>query len=195
MGRPLNEPLEAEAPPEPSIGPEQSFAPRPYPRREAGSSPLRGCRARVIDDNVQRGRRTAVQLSSRAAASRHHSGGEGLSDLLDGRDQYDIIVVPANQVDDDDIAALQGLQGQPSVVLIGEAHRAEAHGLQAIPAAPTEGDLAIGVARALEARSLATENESLRALLEGRYSFGNIVTRDANLRSVLSVMELSLIHI
>ena len=183
--------LEAEPGPAPelSIGPEQSFAPRPYPRREAGSSPLRGCRALVIDEDVQRGRRVAVQLSSRAAASRHHSGGEGLADLLDGRDQYDVIVVPARQVDDDDIAALGKVQGQPSVVLIGETDRAEAQGLQAVPDSPTESDLAIGVARALEARSLTNENESLRAQLEGRFSFGNIVTRDANLRSVLSVME------
>ena len=130
-----------------------------------------------------------MHLSSRAAASRHHSGGDGLADLLDGRDQYDIIVVPADQVDDEDLAALGSVQGQPSVVLIGDTERAEAQGLQAVPDAPTESDLAIGVARALEARSLTTENESLRAQLEGRFSFGNIVTRDANLRSVLSVME------
>lgn len=180
---------QVEIPPEPGIGPDQAFAPRPYPRREAGSSPLRGCRALVIDEDVQRGRRTAVHLSSRAAASRHHSGEDGLADLLDGRDQYDIIVVPADQVDDEDLAALGSVQGQPSVVLIGDTERAEAQGLQAVPDAPTESDLAIGVARALEARSLTTENESLRAQLEGRFSFGNIVTRDANLRSVLSVME------
>ena len=189
VDRTADTPQEVEPAPELSIGPDQSFAPRPYPRREAGSSPLRGCRALVIDEDVQRGRRVAVQLSSRAAASRHHSGGEGLAELLDGRDQYDIIVVPARQVDDDDIAALSQVQGQPSVVLIGETDRAEAQGLQAVPDSPTESDLAIGVARALEARSLTNENESLRAQLDGRFSFGNIVTRDANLRSVLSVME------
>lgn len=172
-----------------SIGPDQPFAPRPYPRREAGSSPLRGCRALVIDEDVQRGRRMAVQLSSRAAASRHHSGGEGLGELLDGRDKYDVILVPARQVDDEDIAALGAVQGKPSVVLIGETARAEAQGLQAVPDSPTESDLAIGVARALEARSLTSENEALRAQLDARYSFGNVVTRDANLRAVLSVLE------
>ncbi|QDV06710.1 Alginate biosynthesis transcriptional regulatory protein AlgB [Planctomycetes bacterium Poly30] len=175
--------------PSSEIGPDQPFAPRPYPRREAGSSPLRGCRVLVIDENVQRGRSFAVCLSARAAASRHHSGGDGLGALLDGRDTFDIILVPAAQVDDEDIEALGGVHGTPSIVLIGDPDRAEALDLQAVPESPTEGDLAIGVARALEARSLERENRSLRDQLDGRFSFGNVVTRDPALRSVLNVLE------
>lgn len=171
------------------IGPDQEFAPRPYPRREAGASPLRGCRVLVIDGDVLRGRAQAVHLSARAAASRHHSGGEGLGELLDGRDTFDIILVAGAQVDDEDIKALGSVQGEPSVVLIGDSARAESLGLQAVPEEPTEGELAIGVARALEARSLTSENQALRDELDGRFSFGKIVTRDASLKSLLRVLE------
>ncbi|MEM8712837.1 MAG: sigma-54-dependent Fis family transcriptional regulator [Planctomycetota bacterium] len=170
-------------------GPGQPFAPRPYPRREAGASPLRGCRVLVIDEDVQRGRGWAVQLSSRAAASRHHSGGEGLADLLDGRDRYDVILVPESQVDDEDVKALGEVANHPTVLLVGAADWAEDHGIPTLSENPTTTDLAIGVARALEARSLARENRSLRDQLEDRFSFGNIVTRDPSLRGALGVLE------
>ncbi len=186
------DPIESAGPTLPApmeSGPDQAFAPRPYPRREVGSSPLRGCRVLVIDGDVQRGRAFAVQLGARAAASRHHSGGEGLAELLDGRDALDVILAPSEQVDDEDIHALANVDGAPSIVLIGDATRAAELDLQSLPDHPTESDLAIGVARALEARSLANENQSLRDQLEGRFSFGNIVTRDAALKSVLRVLE------
>jgi transcriptional regulator with PAS, ATPase and Fis domain len=92
-------------------------------------------------------------------------------------------------VDDEDIKALGSVQGEPSVVLIGDSARAESLGLQAVPEEPTEGELAIGVARALEARSLTSENQALRDELDGRFSFGKIVTRDASLKSLLRVLE------
>ena len=46
----------------PGIGPDLSFAPRPYPRRAPGESILRGRRVLVIDSDVTRGRRVCRGL-------------------------------------------------------------------------------------------------------------------------------------
>lgn len=170
-------------------GPAPSFVPRPYPRRAPGDSPLRGRRVLVIDPDVARGRKTSALLSSRAAAARHSDGGPGLEQILDGRDRYEVILVHGSGVDDEDIDALQALDGGPSVVLIGDSARAESFDLTAIPEDPSDSDLIIGVARALESKSLSAENQALRNELDGRFSFGSILTRDPALRDVLRTLE------
>ncbi|MGB0331407.1 MAG: hypothetical protein ACPGPE_06270, partial [Planctomycetota bacterium] len=87
----------------PNIGPDLSFAPRPYPRRAPGESILRGRRVLVIDADIQRGRRTCAMLAERSAAGRHHAGDETLSALLAGPDRYEAILVRAEDADDEDV--------------------------------------------------------------------------------------------
>ncbi|MEL6905600.1 MAG: sigma 54-interacting transcriptional regulator, partial [Planctomycetota bacterium] len=85
--------------------------------------------------------------------------------------------------------ALREALGAPSILLVGGAARAESHDLPSIARDASDEQLATGVARALEARSLARENASLRAQLDDRFSFGNVVTRDPALREVLRTLE------
>lgn len=172
-----------------TLGPSPDFVPRPYPRRAPGMSPLRGRRVLVIDGDVERGRAVSALLSSRGAGARHHHGGEGLEGLLGGRDRFEVILVRGEDVDDEDVEVLQGLPGRPAVVFVGSQARAEALDLTAIPADPTDGDVTIGVARALESKALSAENRALRDQLDGRFSFGNVVTRDPALRDVLRTLE------
>lgn len=143
----------------------------------------------VIDGDVERGRAASAILSSRGAGARHHDGGPGLEDLLTGGDQLEVVLVHGDQVDDEDVAALQSLDGGPAVVLIGAQSRAESLDVQALPAEPSEGDITTGVARAFEARSLSAENQALRDELDGRFSFGSVVTRDPALQGVLRTLE------
>ena len=172
-----------------AYGPEQSFVPRPYPRRAPGESPLRGRRILVIDGDIERGRAVSALLSCRSAAARHHDGGAGLEALLDGGDPVEVIIVRDEAADDEDLAALQALDTAPSLLLVGGQDRAEALDIPAIPADPTDADVAMGVARALETRGLAAENRDLRDELNRRYSFGSVVTRDAALREILRTLE------
>ncbi len=177
------------SPPHSSIGPDLSFAPRPYPRRAPGESILRGRRVLVIDGDVQRGRRTCAMLAERSAAGRHHAGDETLGALLAGPDRYEAILVRAEDADDEDVLALANVDGRPAVVLIGDTARAEALGVTATTAAPSDADLVVATARALERHSLARENESLREQLDERYSFGSIKTRDTKLKQALRILE------
>lgn len=170
-------------------GPSPAFAPRPYPRRASGVSPLRGRKVLVIDGDVERGRGASAILSSRGAGARHHDGGPGLEALLQGGDHFEVVLVQGDQVDDEDVTALQSLASEPAVVLIGAQSRAESFDVQALPADPSEGDITTGVARALEARSLCAENQALRDELDGRFSFGSVVTRDHALQDVLRTLE------
>lgn len=176
-------------PPHSSIGPDLSFAPRPYPRRAPGESILRGRRVLVIDGDVQRGRRTCAMLAERSAAGRHHAGDETLGALLAGPDRHEAILVRAEDADDEDVLALANVDGRPAVVLIGDTARAEALGVTATTAAPSDADLVVATARALERHSLARENESLREQLDERYSFGSIKTRDTKLKQALRILE------
>lgn len=170
-------------------GPSPAFVPRPYPRRAPGVSPLRGRRVLVIDGDVERGRGASAVLSSRGAGARHHDGGPGLEALLNGGDRFEVVVVHGDQVDHEDITALQSLAGGPAVVLIGAQSTAESLDVQALPEDPSEGDITTGIARALESRSLSVENQALRDELDGRFSFGSVVTRDPALQSVLRTLE------
>ncbi len=179
-----NDPSAAEA-----LGPDQPFVPRPYPRRAPGASPLRGRRILVIDGEIERGRSVCAFLSARSAAALHHDGGPGLAGLLAGPDRFEVILVRAEEADDDDLDALRAVPGRPAVVLVGEQERAESLGLTGIPAEPSDGDVAIATARALESRSLADENRALRDQLDEKFSFGNVVTRDSKLRDVLRTLE------
>lgn len=172
-----------------SSEPDLSFAPRPYPRRAPGESILRGRRVLVIDSEVARGRGVCAMLAERAAAGRHHRGDGTLANLLEGPDRYEAILVRAEDADDEDVLSLAAVDGRPAVVLIGDTARAEALGVTATPSTPTDGDLVVATARALERHSLAQENESLREQLDERFSFGSIVTRDAKLKQALRVLE------
>ena len=171
------------------IGPDQDIAPRPYPRRAPGDSILRGRRLLVIDSDVPRGRRVCDTLGQRAAASRHHRGDASLATLLAGPDRYEAILVRAEDADDEDVRSLAAIPEQPAVVLIGDLRRAEALGVTAAPESPTDGDLVVATARALERHSLTRENAALREQLDERFSFGNLVTRDAKLKQALRVLE------
>lgn len=170
-------------------GPSPDFVPRPYPRRAPGDSPLRGRKVLVIDADIERGRAASALLSSRGAGARHHHGGEGLEELLVGGDRYEVVLVRGEDVDDEDVAALQSLPSSPAIVFVGSQARAESLDLTAIPGDPTDGDITIGVARALETKSLSAENRKLRDQLDGRFTFGNIVTRDPALQVVLRTLE------
>ena len=171
------------------IGPDLSFAPRPYPRRAPGESILRGRRVLVIDSDIARGRRVCAMLAERSAPGRHHSGDASLGALLAGPDRYEVILVRADDADDEDVEALLALDGRPALVLIGDTARAEALGVTATSTEPSDGDLVIATARALERHSLSRENESLRERLDERFSFGNIKTRDVKLKQALRILE------
>ena len=128
-------------------------------------------------------------LAERSAAGRHHAGDETLGALLAGPDRHEAILVRAEDADDEDVLALANLDGRPAVVLIGDTVRAEALGVTATTAAPSDADLVVATARALERHSLARENESLREQLDERYSFGSIKTRDTKLKQALRILE------
>ena len=174
---------------DPTIGPDLRFVPRPYPRRAPGESILRGRRVLVIDSDVPRGRAVCAMLAARAAAARHHSGDHTLAALLEGPDRYEVVLVGADDADDEDVLALAATAGRPAIVLIGDTDRAEALGVTAAPADPADGDLVVATARAYEKHSLSRENEALREQLDDRFSFGSIVTRDPKLRHALRILE------
>jgi len=174
--------------PRPAAGPAE-FAPRPYPRRAPGHSPVRGRSVLVVDPDVDRGRQLSARLSSRGAAARHHDGGDGLGQLLTGPDRIEVIVVRGSDVDDEDLDALRGIEGGPAILLVGAAGLAESHDASYVAEDASDEQVATGVARALESRALAHENRELRAQLDDRFSFGRVVTRDPGLREVLRTLE------
>ena len=142
----------------------------------------------VIDGDVERGRAASAILSSRGAGARHHDGGPGLEALLTGGDRFEVVVVHGDQVDDEDVAALQSLDGGPAVVLIGAQSRAESLDVQALPESRPRAT-SPRASRGPSSRALSAENQALRDELDGRFSFGSVVTRDPALQSVLRTLE------
>ena len=167
-------------------GPSPAFVPWPYPRRARSVCPA-GLQGLVIDGDVERGAGVGRSLQPRRGrpAPRRRPG---LEALPNGGDRFEVVVAHGDQVDHEDITALQSLAGGPAVVLIGAQSTAESLDVQALPEDPSEGDITTGIARALESRLLRREL-ALRDELDGRFSFGSVVTRDPALQSVLRTLE------
>jgi len=184
-------PMPAEAGPSAEAGPTGSaepFVPRPYPPREAGSSPLRGRLALVLDRAVERGRALAAALGAAGCAARHHPGGAELERVL-AQERWEVILVSGSDAVRDDVQALADQPSSPALLCIGTATESAELGLDALAPDASPSELARAIGRALERRTLEDENRLLRARLADRFTFGNVVTRDPALREVMRTLE------
>jgi len=161
-------------------------SPSPRPDRREPASIL------VADPDLASARATASILRARGFRSTACHGGPALDRALLGRD-HDVVVCeiallgprarpPVRNVDAPDLILTSAFGSVEDEV------QALRDGALVCLSKPIDAEeLLLSVARALETRALARENERLKADLEGRHRLGSLVTRSPKMRGVLDL--------
>ena len=161
------------------------LAPRPWPHRGAGDSPLRGRSVLVVEPDGANAARLADLLAAEGADVCQTDG----RDLAGRVDEAWEIALVAPQV-----PGTAALVGGPLLLSLaprpGEPLELPPEQVFAYLARDADAPaLRHALGRALEQRGLADENAVLRRRLVERYAFGRIVTRDPAMQSVLATVE------
>jgi two-component system, NtrC family, response regulator GlrR len=125
----------------------------------------------------------------------------GYEEALDAAkaESFDLAIVDLRLADQDGMTLMETLHarypGMPVIILTGhasvegavEAMKRGAYTYLTKPFDPRE--LVLQIARALESRKLATENQRLRGLLKEKYDFGSIVAKSEKMQQVLEAVS------
>ena len=169
-----------------SSGDTPTFVPRPWPARDPGESPLRGRRALVVDEDLEHARAVAGRLTRLGCINRAVRPGD-LAEVL-AQESWPLLVVESTCVDEallPEDAVLVCFTPRSGSIPPAFAMRAAAF----LPFDADEDALRLALGRALERQNLDQENLRLRRALEGRATFGSVVTRDPQMKKVLSTLE------
>ena len=152
----------------------------------------------VVDDD-----KNLLELAkTRLSASNHQvTVALGYEDALDAAkaENFDLAIVDLRLADQDGMTLMETLHarypGMPVIILTGhasvegavEAMKRGAYTYLTKPFDPRE--LVLQIARALESRKLATENQRLRGLLKEKYDFASIVAKSDKMQQVLEAVS------
>jgi two-component system response regulator AtoC len=166
----------------------------PLPR----AAPVRSTPAAVLvaDSDLPFARRTAARLRAQGYRSEGCGGGAALERALEG-DGFDLVLAELQVLDPAALARARARGASaPTLILLSgfgsiedEVEALRAGAFDFLPKPIDEEQLHLCVARAIEARALASENVRLKADLDGRYELGSFVTRDPAMRRVLEIAE------
>lgn len=160
---------------------------------------MAGERILVVDDEVSLGQFLEILLEQQGYEPTVVTGGQAAIDLIDGGDEFDLVMTDLMMPRVDGMAVLGHVKDRfpETEVLMMTAYATADTAILAMKMGAYDyvqkpfkvDELRVVIERGLASRRLIRENQALKAQVQRRYSFHNIIGRSKPMQAVFNIIE------